>query len=241
MPHWSKFDSVCIATHKRTKIQRVKKLKAREREKWRDKAKEKKENKDGDSRNWLDGTLNWKYTWQTPPYVITLSIQNIQRKAFEHISTLKRKISAFTRWMAKCFNHATGAQWADALSLTLSPYRSAFPVYNYFCICAVELELCSLYLVKIWHSGGYVSGMHVSYSCLHAPIKIVIQVNFESKNINKCHPFSHILCLSGSKYKLDALAYTLLYECIWNIHGYVCACACKYTIHYTLQKSLNCV
>lgn len=162
--------------------------------------------KDGDPRNRLDGTLNWKYTWQTPPYVITLSTQNIERKAFEHISTLKRKISAFTRWMAKCFNHATGALY---LSLSLPHFRWAhslslrFPVYNYFCICAVELELRSLYLCEnlaYLVCDSMAVGMHVSYSCLHAPIKIVIQVNFESKNINKCHPFSHILCLFSSKY-----------------------------------------
>lgn len=30
-------------------------------------------------------------------------------------------------------------------------------------------------------------------SYLHRSIKIVIQVNFKSKNINKCHPFSHIV------------------------------------------------
>lgn len=105
-------------------------------------------------------------------------------------------------------------RWAHSLSLR-------FPVYNYFCICAVELELRSLYLCEnlaYLVCDSMAVGMHVSYSCLHAPIKIVIQVNFESKNINKCHPFSHILCLFSSKYECAYIYAVVWLVCVWMYH-----------------------
>lgn len=117
---------------------------------------------------------------------------------FKDISNAKRKMSALAQRMTKCFNHATEPM---LLSFHLHYYIDRYTFFFSFTsscaqwllvfVSSVSRFTSMLPLESKWNR--LCAAMHVSYSCLHGPIKVVIAVNFKSKNINKCHPSLHIV------------------------------------------------
>lgn len=159
----------------------------------------------------LDGTLNWKYTWQTSPYVITHSTQNIERRAHLNISA-KHKSAKYPHlhdeWQNVSITQLKKRTRNEKVCVCISfiSWYFFFSAQLLLMFVSVCRELASLLEQFHWNFMGKknekksdcirhssLSLVHDSHSRLHAPIKIVIQVNFESKNINKCHPFSHIV------------------------------------------------